>query len=220
MLYAIVRFLRRALFRLMLLHVIYLIAITAEAMTGAMAAGRREMDLFGVCFIACVTALGGGSIRDVLLGHYPLSWVQHPEYIWFTGGAALVAAMIAGVLHYLRTVFLLIDALGLVAFTLIGCNVALQMGQPATIVVLCGVITGCFGGILRDIFCGDVPLVFRHEMYASVSLLVGVAYWALLHFGIAENVAVIGCLVAGFGLRALAIRYDWHVPKFVYRDKN
>lgn len=204
----------------MLLHVIYLIAIIAEAMTGAMAAGRREMDLFGVCFIACVTALGGGSIRDVLLGHYPLGWVQHPEYIWFTAGAALVAAVIAGVLHYLRMVFLLIDALGLVAFTLIGCNVAMQTGHAATIVVLSGVITGCFGGILRDIFCGDVPLVFRHEMYASVSLLVGIAYWTSLRLGIPENAAVLACLAGGFLLRALAIRYDWHIPRFVYRDRR
>lgn len=203
----------------MLLYAIFLVAIVAEAMTGAMAAGRRDMDLFGVCFVACVTALGGGSVRDVLLGHYPLSWVGHPEYIWFTAGAALAAALLAGVLRYLRVVFLLIDALGLVAFTLIGCNVALEAGHAATVVIISGLITGCFGGIMRDLFCGDVPLVFRHEMYASISLLVGFAYVVLRHFAVPEGAAVVGCLIGGFCLRALAIRYDWHIPKFVYRDK-
>ncbi|MFY1974518.1 trimeric intracellular cation channel family protein, partial [Achromobacter dolens] len=85
-----------------LLHTLYLVAIVAEAMTAALSAGRRDMDWMGVCIIACVTALGGGSLRDVLLGHYPLTWVVHPEYLWMTAGAALLTALIAPVMRRLR----------------------------------------------------------------------------------------------------------------------
>ncbi len=140
----------------MLLTVLYIIAITAEAMTGALSAGRRSMDLFGVVLIACVTALGGGSVRDMLLGHYPLTWVRHPEYLALTAVAALVTVFIAPLMRHLRSLFLVLDAVGLVAFTLIGCQVSLEMGHSLLIAAISGVITGVFGGILRDILCNDV----------------------------------------------------------------
>lgn len=202
-----------------MLHAVYLIAIVAEAVSGTMAAGRRNMDLFGACFVGCVTALGGGSVRDMLLGHYPLGWVQHPEYIWFTAGAALIGAMLGSMLHYLRTVFLTVDALGLVAFTLIGCNIAMETGQTSTIVILSGIITGCLGGIMRDLLCGDVPVIFKREMYASISLLIGAGYLVLLNLQVSERVSVMICLGFGFILRMSAIYFDWHIPKLVYRDK-
>lgn len=154
-----------------MLLMLYLIAITAEAMTGALSAGRRGMDWFGVVLIACVTALGGGSVRDVLLGHYPLTWVKHPEYLALTSVAALVTIFIAPLMRHLRSLFLALDAVGLVAFTLIGCMVALKMGHGMLVASVSGVITGVFGGILRDIFCNDIPLIFRRELYASVSFL-------------------------------------------------
>jgi uncharacterized membrane protein YeiH len=107
------------------------------------------MDWFGVVLIACVTALGGGSVRDVLLGHYPLTWVKHPEYLVLTSFAALVTIFIAPLMRHLRSLFLVLDALGLVAFTLIGCMTALEMGQGMLVASISGVITGVFGGILR-----------------------------------------------------------------------
>ena len=203
-----------------MLHTVYLVAIIAEAVSGTMAAGRRDMDLFGACFVGCVTALGGGSVRDMLLGHYPLGWVQHPEYIWFTAAAALIGATLGSVLHYFRTIFLTVDALGLVAFTLIGCNIAMQTGQTSTVVILSGIITGCLGGIMRDLLCGDVPIIFKREMYASISLLIGAGYLVLLNPQVSERVAVMICLGVGFILRMSAIYFDWHIPKLVYRDKS
>ena len=134
-----------------LLHTIYLIAITAEAMSGAIMGMRRGMDLFGICLLGTVTALGGGTARDVLLGHYPVGWIAHPEYLTFTIGAAIVTGFIARHLHHLRMVFLLVDGLGLVAFTVIGCDIAMGMGAHPSIVVLAGVITGIFGGLMRDV---------------------------------------------------------------------
>jgi Predicted membrane protein len=202
----------------MLLTVLYVVAITAEAMTAALAAGRREMDWVGVCILACVTALGGGSLRDVLLGHYPLTWVRHPEYLWITAGAALLTALVAPALKRLRRLFLLLDALGLVVFTVIGCRVAMAMDLPVTIVLLSGMLTGCAGGVLRDVLCNDIPLLFRSELYASASLLTGALYFTTLHAGAPDAWAMACGMAAGLALRLMALRWNWQMPRFVYRD--
>lgn len=201
----------------LLLYTLYLVAIVAEAMTAALAAGRRDMDWVGVCVIACVTALGGGSLRDVLLGHYPLSWVAHPEYLWMTAGAALLTALGARALRRLRSLFLLLDAIGLVAFTVIGCQVAQQMEMPLTIVLVSGMITGCAGGVLRDVLCNDIPLLFRSELYASVSAVTGGLYLVMYGQGVSASVSVPVALVVGLAFRLLALRFNWQMPKFVYR---
>ncbi|ATP47105.1 trimeric intracellular cation channel family protein [Pseudomonas kermanshahensis] len=203
-----------------MLLMLYLIAITAEAMTGALSAGRRGMDWFGVVLIACVTALGGGSVRDVLLGHYPLTWVKHPEYLVLTSCAALLTIFIAPMMRRLRSMFLVLDALGLVAFTLIGCMTALEMGQGMLVASISGVITGVFGGILRDIFCNDIPLVFRRELYASVSFAAAWFYLGCVHFQLPAEQAMLLTLFGGFLLRLLAIRFHWEMPKFHYNDQQ
>src|SRR6202163_901485 len=135
------------------LHVLSLVALAAQAMTAALAAGKRSMDWVGVCMLGCITALGGGTIRDVLLGHYPLVWVEHPSYLLLTAGAALATILIARLVHRLNTAFLVLDAIGLVVFTMAGCDVAWQIDTslPLVIVVVAGMITGCTGGVLRDI---------------------------------------------------------------------
>lgn len=202
----------------MLLLVCYLIAITAEAMTAALAAGRRDMDWVGVCVIACITALGGGSVRDVLLGHYPLTWVKHPEYLWITAAAAIITALTARWMKHLHKLFLALDALGLVTFTVIGCQIAMEMGLPITIVLLSGMITGCAGGVLRDILCNDIPLLFRKEMYASVSLLTGALYLLALYLELNDILSMLVPMGVGLLFRILALRFNWQMPKFVYRD--
>ena len=203
-----------------MLLMLYLIAITAEAMTGALSAGRRGMDWFGVVLIACVTALGGGSVRDVLLGHYPLTWVKHPEYLVLTSFAALLTIFIAPMMRRLRSLFLVLDALGLVAFTLIGCMTALEMGQGMLVASISGVITGVFGGILRDIFCNDIPLIFRRELYASISFVAVICYWVCQDLGLSLELTVISTLIFGFTLRLIAIYFGLEMPKFIYKDDD
>jgi uncharacterized membrane protein YeiH len=194
------------------LHAIYLIAIAAEAASGALMGMRRRMDLFGLCVVGTVTALGGGSIRDMLLGHYPLGWVAHPEYLLFTIGASLAAALWARRLHRLKTAFLLLDALGLVAFTVIGCNIAATSGSHLAVVVLMGMITGVFGGLLRDILCNQVPLVLQRDLYATVSLATGVLYVGLRQMDFSANLATSIAILFGFALRLVAIRFSLALP--------
>lgn len=204
----------------MLLTIIYIIAITAEAMTGALSAGRRSMDWFGVILIACVTALGGGSVRDVLLGHYPLTWVKHPEYLVLTCCAALFTILIAKWMRHLRNIFLILDALGLIGFTIIGCQIALQMGHGFVVCAVAGVLTGVSGGILRDILCNDVPLVFRRELYASISFVAVICYWLCVDIGMSLELTVIFTLIFGFVLRLIAIYFGLEMPKFIYQEDD
>jgi uncharacterized membrane protein YeiH len=195
-----------------LLYIIYLVAISAEAASGALMALRRKMDLFGVAVVGTVTALGGGSIRDMLLGHYPLGWVQHPQYLLFTIGAAIAAALAARLVHRLRSAFLVLDALGLVAFSIIGCDIAASAGVHVSIVVLMGMITGIAGGLLRDILCNEVPLVLRRDLYATVSLLTGALYMVQLHFNVDQHVATLVALCVGFCFRLVAIYFVLALP--------
>lgn len=198
------------------LQALYLVAIVAEAVTAALVAGRRSMDWMGVAMLGPITALGGGSVRDVLLGRYPLSWVEHPSYLLITAGAALATIAVARYMHHLRKLFLLLDAIGLVVFSVIGCKIAIAMHMPFVIVIAAGMITGCVGGVLRDMLCADIPLLFRTELYATVSIVTGVLYVGGQIIGAPHDVAVGVAMATGLTLRLLALRYGWSMPKFVY----
>lgn len=195
---------------------VYLIAIIAEAMSGALAAGRRNMDLFGVAVIAFLTALGGGTVRDILLGNFPVTWTQHPGYIYMTLTGGLATIVIARFMRRLHQLFLVLDAIGLVAFTVIGCNVALDLGYEPIVVVMSGITTGIFGGIIRDIMCGRVPQVLRREIYACVSLVVALLYLFLLRQGVDEGVTQLAAFSVGLLLRMVAIRWRVSLPVFRY----
>jgi uncharacterized membrane protein YeiH len=165
-----------------------------------------------------VTALGGGTIRDVVLGHYPLPWVENPSYLALTAGAAFATVLIARTVHRLNLAFLVLDAIGLVVFTMAGCDVAWQMNEPLPIVIVAGMITGCAGGVLRDILCNDVPLLFRAELYASVSVVTGLFYATAFGLKLNDELWTALTFVLGLTFRLLTIRYKWEMPKFVFNE--
>lgn len=207
----------------MLLHTIFVIALAADSMSAALAAGRRNMDWFGVCVLGCVTALGGGTARDLLLGHYPLLWVDQPAYLVVTTAAALFTIAVARIMERLKLIFLLLDAVGLVVFTISGCLVAMEMGQPVLIVIVAGMITGCVGGVLRDVLCNDVPLLFSGELYATVSAITACVFFFGIQAGMPMDLMTIVAMAVGFTLRTLAIVFKIEMPRFVYvpvRDQS
>lgn len=202
-----------------MLIVIYLVAIVAEAMSGALAAGRRNMDVFGVAVIAFVTALGGGTVRDVILGNYPIGWTQHPEYIALVISAGLLTIVIAPHMHKLKRVFLALDAMGLVAFSLIGCDIALRMGYGVPVVIMAGMITGICGGVVRDVLCNQLPVVFQRELYASVSLVVCCLFLGLRALDVHQELNTVLSFAVGITLRMLAIWRSWKLPTFSYQHR-
>jgi uncharacterized membrane protein YeiH len=203
----------------MFITTMFIAAMWAQAMTAALAAGRRNMDWFGVCVLACVTALGGGTLRDIMLGHYPLSWIADPNLLFICCAAALVTIALARFMAALRWPFLLLDALGLVIYTIFGCDVAIAMGQSPVIVIVAGMVTGIAGGIMRDVLCNDVPLVFSSELYATVSLVTGALYLGGLQLGWPQEIVMVAAMAMGFALRVVAIVFRLEMPKFVY-DKE
>ncbi len=198
----------------MLLSIIYVIGITAEAMTGALSAGRKNMDWFGVMLVASATAIGGGSVRDIILGNYPLTWVQHPEFLLITCVAGIFTTWVAKWVVKFKGVFIRLDALGLAAFSIIGCQKGISMVLHPGICIVAAIITGVFGGLLRDLICRQAPLVLHQELYASVSLVVAGLYLGLLHFGVSDVIATVSTLIVGYLLRMASVRFKWRLPTF------
>uniref|UniRef100_UPI000CD146E8 trimeric intracellular cation channel family protein n=1 Tax=Paracoccus sp. SY TaxID=1330255 RepID=UPI000CD146E8 len=141
-------------------------------------------------------------------------WTQKPEYVYIVISAGLMTTLIAPFVGRLKRLFLVLDAMGLVAFSLIGCSVAMSMDYPTVVVIMSGMITGICGGILRDILCGQVPVVFQRELYASVSLAVCALFLSLDAWGIGTDLATAISFTAGLTLRLLAIWRSWSLPIF------
>jgi uncharacterized membrane protein YeiH len=196
-----------------LVYVITMSAVAVSAITGVLEAGRKPIDLFGVVLVALTSAVGGGTIRDLLLDR-PVFWVADQTY--------LVAAIAAGVMTFVlvrlarlpANLFLVPDALGLALFTIIGTQVALGHGAPWFVATFLGVVTGVFGGVLRDILCNEVPLVFTGELYATASWAGAVVFIALLHAGIAASIASLLAMAAIFLTRIAAIHWHLTLPSF------
>lgn len=202
----------------MLLHYLFIMGICVEAITGALAAGRKKMDFFGVMLIACIAALGGGTVRDALFNTYPLTWVAHPEYLLYTSLFAFLTIFVAHHLVRIMIIFLILDALGLSAFVIIGTQKVLAHGMPASVAVISGMLTGICGGMLRDILCNDIPLVLRKELYATLALAGAVLFITLDYFHVPGNINVIITLISIFTSRLLAIFYRIEVPIFDYSE--
>jgi uncharacterized membrane protein YeiH len=200
----------------MVLHYLFILGVCVESITGAIAAGRKKMDFVGVIVIACITALGGGTVRDILFNTYPMTWVTHPELLVYTSCCAFLTIFIAHSLTRIMRVFLILDALGLAVFTILGTQKILAHGMSSSVAIISGLVTGICGGMLRDILCNDIPLVLRKELYAVIAFVGALLYVFLERTSLNENMIVVITLVTIFSARSLAIFFNIEVPKFDY----
>jgi len=208
----------------MLLEILFYIGLVVEAMTGALSAGREKMDIFGVVVIAFMPALGGGVMRDIVLGNYPLSFVANPHWTLIVAATAIVTVWIAPLIshfnHSFRTSFLVLDGVGLILFSIFGTQIALDMGHGITIASISAILTGAFGGVLRDILCNRIPLIFQKELYAAIALFTACLYIGLLELGVALNLTIFITLISGVIFRLLAIYFSWGFPVFDYQEQD
>lgn len=208
----------------MVLEVLFYVGLVVEAMTGALSAGREKMDIFGVVIIAFMPALGGGVMRDIVLGHYPLSFVANPHWVVIVAITAVLTVLIAPLITHFnrsfRTSFLVLDGLGLILFSIFGTQIALEMGHGLIIASISAILTGAFGGVLRDILCNRIPLIFQKELYAAIALFTACLYVGLLEIGVSLNVTIFVTLIVGFIIRLLAIYFSWGFPVFDYQEQD
>lgn len=192
-----------------------LVGIAVFAISGAIAAGRRGMDLIGVIALGTVTAIGGGTIRDVLLDRHPIFWLADPAYLVVIIAAALITVAYARWRPAPRATLLVADALGLAVFSVVGAQIAEASGLPAVSGVLLGTVTGTAGGVLRDVLSAEVPLLFRGgNLYASAAVAGTSAYFLLEAAGMPRLIAsYAGMFVCG-ALRFSAIWWGLNLPVF------
>lgn len=196
-----------------------LFGVAVFACSGALMAGRKSMDLFGVLVIAMVTALGGGTLRDTVLGHHPVSWVHDDLYLSVASIAAtLVVLWVRMTKPIPMSALLIADALGLAIATVMGTSVALQLHTSASAAIIMGVMTGVAGGVMRDIICNEIPLVFQREIYATASIAGAVSFIALTAAQVSSTTASIVSIVTVFAVRVSALRWHWALPRFHLLD--
>jgi uncharacterized membrane protein YeiH len=187
--------------------------VAVFAISGALAAGRRSLDLIGVVVIATVTAVGGGTLRDLLLDR-TVFWIADPAYLYVCLIAALLTVFYARFRHPPDRLILYADALGLALFSISGAQIAQNLGHGGIVVVVMGASTGVAGGLLRDVLCAEIPLILRRgRMYASASIA-GVVAYLLLETQVDRTLAAILGMSTIAGLRLAAIAWDLTLPVF------
>jgi uncharacterized membrane protein YeiH len=195
-----------------ILIILTYIAVTASAISGALEARKHEMDIVGATTIAFVNAFGGGTIRDLLLGRTPVFWVLDP---WLTVVTFLIGALSFYRLDRISDRFLIVaDAIGLGLFSILGATFTLQLELSPIVAILMGVVTGIFGGVLRDLFCNRIPSIFRHntELYATCSFIGTCIFVLLISLRIDSPIAAIIGAGSIFTLRLAAVRFKMTLP--------
>lgn len=187
------------------------------AASGALAGLRNRLDIVGVTFVATLTGIGGGTVRDLLLGETPIGWVTSPVEIIICIVVALGVSLANQALLGRRLMALLVaDAAGLALFAVLGADRALAAGAHPFIAILLGAMTASFGGLIRDVICNDTPVFLQREIYITAGL-VGAALFVLLPEALSFEIRALAGIALAFGLRLLAIVYNWSLPFPRYR---
>ncbi len=201
-------------FKGQLMYFLDLFGIAVFAITGSLVAGKKQMDFFGVIVIATVTGVGGGTIRDIILGQTPVFWIQNPTYLYVTVTFALATIIFARFFNSYHRWLVILDAFGLALFTIMGVEKTLSLGFSPEIAVIMGTVTGCCGGMVRDVLCGEIPLIMQKEIYATAALSGGIIFALVDGVGWGNLWFVMGSMLWIFFFRLAAIRWELSLPTF------
>lgn len=192
--------------------------VVVFAVSGALVAARARMDVVGFALLGVVTGIGGGSLRDLLLGRLPVFWIDQPQYIVLCVVAAIVTFVSVPIIASRLRLLLWADAVGLAVFSVLGAQTALDAGAPLIIAALLGVVSATFGGIIRDVICRETPLILLKEIYATAALVGALLYVCLIELAIAPGLAAFAGCIATFAVRGMALIYGLSLPAFVHRN--
>ena len=182
------------------------------AISGALTAIYKKLDLFGVYCIAFVTALGGGTVRDVMIGRTPVGWMLDIDYVYIITLGFFLSVVFNRYLERLRISMFLFDTIGLGVFTLIGLEKGLEFGLSPVVCVILGTITATFGGVIRDILCNEIPVLFRKEIYATLCIAGGILFFLLQELQVQGEVISLTVAIFIITLRLIAFKYNWSLP--------
>lgn len=182
------------------------------AISGALAALQKRLDVFGVLILSFATAVGGGTIRDIMIGSTPVAWLKDRQAITVVVVAYLITLIFRKHLQYFPRTLAIFDAVGLGFATIVGIQRGIEAGLGPYICVALGMVTGCFGGVLRDVLLNEIPLVFRKDIYAAASLLGGALYFLLGEMAVFASLAATISVVFVVGLRLAAMHWKWNLP--------
>ena len=197
-----------------MLFVLDLLGVAVFAISGALAAMRLGLDLFGVVVLAAVTAIGGGTLRDVLTDRHPVFWIADPRCLYVIVAAAAAAVLGASTLSNERIPFLVADALGLGLFAISGAQTIEDRKPPWIVTILMGTMTGVAGGVIRDILSGIVPMLLRRDIYATAAIAGVFLYLLMQRLGVARGWAAIAAMLFIVALRLVSVALNWQLPVF------
>lgn len=193
-------------------YILDILGTVAFAISGVLVALNKRMDAFGILIIAFVTAVGGGTLRDVLIGETPVSWMKDMTFIYVVILSTIFAVIFRTKIDYLRTSLLLFDTIGIGLYTVVGVEKGISAELHPIICVFLGTMSACFGGVIRDILCNEIPIIFRKEVYATACILGGVTYFLVIKLPIASNFVFIIAGAVVITVRLIAVRFKISLP--------
>ncbi|WP_104734181.1 trimeric intracellular cation channel family protein [Hanstruepera ponticola] len=198
-------------------YFIDILGTIAFAISGVLVALSKKMDPFGILIIAFVTAVGGGTLRDILIGDTPVSWMENLTYTYVIIGAAFFAVIFKNKIDYLRKSLFLFDTIGIGLYTVVGVEKGISAELHPIICIALGTMSACFGGVIRDILCNEIPVIFRKEVYATACILGGLSYFLIKKLPIDNNVVFIISGMVVIVTRLLAVRFKISLPS-IYKE--
>ncbi|HQP01166.1 MAG TPA: trimeric intracellular cation channel family protein [Bacteroidia bacterium] len=203
-----------------LLKIIDIAGIAVFSISGVFAAMEKKLDVFGVFIIAFITALGGGTLRDVLIGQLPVSWMYNLNYGLIVLLSTLAAMFFSNIIGNYQKTLLTFDSLGLGLFTVVGIQKGILLDFHPAVCIALGTITVCFGGVIRDILLNNIPLIFQKEVYATACIIGGVVYFVLMRFQMNEMITEMVSITFIVVFRLVAVRFNWQLPSIYKIQKK